>query len=41
MTVILKDNPIQNGLSKGLSKAQGWQGANKKAYVGVRETNVV
>ena len=37
MTVILKDNPIQDGLSK----AQGWQGANKKAYVGVRETNVV
>ena len=32
MTVILKVNPIQIGLSKGLSKARGWDGAYKKAY---------
>ena len=37
MTVILKVNPTQIGLSKELSKAQGWEGALKKAYVGVRE----
>ena len=30
MTVILKVNPIQTGLSKGLSKAQSWEGATKK-----------
>ena len=32
MAVILKVNPIQIGLSKGLSKARGWEGAYKKAY---------
>ena len=35
MTV--KVNPIQIGLSKELSEVQGWEGADKKAYVGVRE----
>ena len=37
MTVILKVNPIQIGLSKGLLKAQGWEGACKKDYVDARE----
>ena len=32
MTVILKVNPIQIGLSKGLSKARGWKGVYKQAY---------
>ena len=40
MALISKANPIQNGLSKGLSKAQGWEGANKKVYVSVREMNL-
>ena len=40
VTIILKVNPIQIGLSKGLSKAQGWEGAYKKAYLGVREMNL-
>ena len=40
MTVILKVNPIQIGLSKGLSKAQGWEGVYKRAYLGVREMNL-
>ena len=31
MRVILKVNPIQIGLSKGLSKVRGWEGAYKKA----------
>ena len=37
MTVILKVNPIQIGLSNGLSKVQGLEDAYKKTYVGVRE----
>ena len=40
MTVILKVNAIHIGLSKGLSRGQGWEGAYKKAYIGVREKNV-
>ena len=40
MTVILKVNPIQIGLSQGLSKAQGWEGVYKRAYLGVREMNL-
>ena len=35
MTVIIKANTIQIRLSKGLSKAQGWEGVYKKVYVGV------
>ena len=34
MTVIIKVNPIQIGLSRGLSK--GCEGAYKKAYVGLK-----
>ena len=37
MAVILKVYLFQTGLSKGLSKAQSWEGAYKKAYVGDRE----
>ena len=37
MTAILKVNLIQIGLSKGLLKAQSWEGAYRKIYVGVRE----
>ena len=37
LTGNLKVNPIQIGLSKRLQKAQGWEGAHKKAYVGVKE----
>ena len=37
MTVILKVDPIQIEISKGLSKAQGYGGAYKKVYVVVRE----
>ena len=37
ITVIIKVNFIQIGLIKGLSKAQGWEGVLKKAYVGARE----
>ena len=37
MTVILKVNTIQIGLSKGLAKAQRREGAFEKAYVGVKE----
>ena len=37
MAVIIQANAIEIGLSKGLSKAQGWEGAYKKAYVGGRE----
>ena len=37
MAVILKVYSFQIGLSKGLSKAQSWEGAYKKAYAGVRE----
>ena len=37
MTVIIKANTIHIWLSKGLSKAQGWEGAYKRVYVGVRE----
>ena len=37
MTVIINANVIHIGLSKGLLKAQGWDGAYKKAYAGVRE----
>ena len=33
MTVNLKINLIQIELSKGLSKARGWEGEYKKAYV--------
>ena len=40
MTVILKVNPIQTGLSKGLSKVQSWEGATKKTYIGVREIKI-
>ena len=40
MTVILKVNPIHIGLSKGFSKAQGWEGTYKKAYVGVSKMKV-
>ena len=40
MTVVSKVNPIQNGISKGLSKAQGQEGADKKFYVRVREMNL-
>ena len=36
MAVILKVNTDQIGLSKGLAKAQRWEGAFKKAYVGVK-----
>ena len=32
MTVILKVNPIQIGLSKGLSKTWGWKWVYKQAY---------
>ena len=35
MKAILKVDPIQIGLSKGLSIAQCWEGLYKKAYVGV------
>ena len=37
MTAILKVNPIQTELWKGLWKAQSWEGSYEKAYVGVRE----
>ena len=37
MTVTINANVIHIGLSKGLLKAQGWDGAYKKAYAGVRE----
>ena len=40
MTVILKVNPIHIGLSKGFSKAQGWEGTYKKAYVGVSKMKI-
>ena len=33
MTVILKVNPFQIGLSLGLSKAQSWEGAFEEANV--------
>ena len=35
--IVTKDVPIQIELSKGHSKSQGWEGAYKKTYVGVRE----
>ena len=37
MIMILKVNPIQIGLSKGLLKAKGWEWVYKKGYVDVRE----
>ena len=38
MTVILKVNPIQTGLSqRGSQKLRVGKGHTKKAYVGVRE----
>ena len=37
MAVIIQANAIEIELSKGLSKAQGWEWEYKKAYVGGRE----